>query len=96
MDVSCGASRLYRDVVGGLGLAQQNEVVRLVRRVQGILDFHGDAAGQEPGFAPAAYAGAAFEIRIKAGIFCYLQQVFPGGKGTDFWDRAKVKVGKAG
>ena len=49
-------SRLDRYVLGGLGLAQQDEVINSVRSAKGILDFHRDATRQESGLALAADA----------------------------------------
>ena len=61
-------------MVGGLGLAQQYEVVRLVHLIQGILDFHRDAPRQELGLASATDAGAAFVINVQARFFRKLQE----------------------
>jgi len=77
-------SCFYRHVPGGPRLAEQNDIFRLVLVVQGILDFHVDGAGQEPGLAAAANARTTFEVYVYTSIFRYLQQCFLRCQGRGF------------
>ena len=62
MPTDDAGSCVYRNIIGGPGLAEQDKIVRLVSVVQSFLHFHRDAAGQKAGLAPAANTGAAFEV----------------------------------
>jgi hypothetical protein len=74
-------------------LAQQYEVVRLVRLVQGILDFHSDTTRQQLGLAPATDAGAAFVIDFRPASSESSRSDFSWDRSARLAERAKVSAG---